>query len=252
MTSISHILHLGFHRLSRLWKTLVLAALAFVVVLPSAYAQKRKVMNRPYIDQRQLHYGFFAGVHLQDIELVNNGFVDENGNNWYADAPNYEPGFSVGVLAEYRLNNNFSLRVIPSMHFGSKDVKFINHLNDATEIQNVKSTYISLPVDLKIAGERFNNYRPYAVVGVNPMYDLTVKKQKNLLLNRFDCYLEAGFGCDFYGPFFKFIPEIKFAYGLSNIINKKRNDLTNPDQLIFTNSIDKGKSKMIIITFYFE
>ena len=93
---------------------------------------------------------------------------------------------------------------------------------------------------------------PYAVVGVNPMYDLTVKKQKNLLLNRFDCYLEAGFGCDFYGPFFKFIPEIKFAYGLANIINKKRNDITNPDQLIFTNSIDKGKSKMIIITFYFE
>ena len=179
MTSISHILPFGFHRFSRLWKTLILAALAFVVVLPSAYAQKRKVMNRPYVDQRQLHYGFFAGVHLQDIELVNNGFVDENGNNWYADAPNYEPGFSVGVLAEYRLNNNFSLRVIPSMHFGSKDVKFINHLNDATEVQNVKSTYISLPVDLKIAGERFNNYRPYAVVGVNPMYDLTVKKQKN-------------------------------------------------------------------------
>lgn len=252
MTSISHILPFGFHSFSRLWKTLILAVLAFVAVLPSAYAQKRKVMNRPYVDQRQLHYGFFAGVHLQDIELVNNGFVDENGNNWYADAPNYELGFSVGVLAEYRLNNNLSLRVIPSMHFGSKDLKFINHLNDATEVQNVKSTYISLPVDLKIAGERFNNYRPYAVVGVNPMYDLTVKKQKNLLLNRFDCYLEAGFGCDFYGPFFKFIPEIKFAYGLSNIINKNRSDLTNPDQLIFTNSIDKGKSKMIIITFYFE
>lgn len=249
LTSISHIHTRHFHRQ---WKTLLVAVLALLAFQPCVYGQKRKVMNRPYVDQRQLHYGFFAGVHLQDIELVNNGFIDENGNNWYADAPNYEPGFSVGVLAEYRLNTNLSLRVIPSMHFGSKDVKFINHLNDATEIQNVKSTYISLPVDLKIAGERFNNYRPYAVVGVNPMYDLTVKKQKNLLLNRFDCYIEAGFGCDFYGPFFKFIPEIKFAYGLSNIINKKRNDLTNPDQLIFTNSIDKGKSKMIIITFYFE
>lgn len=220
--------------------------------VPTANAQKRRVQNRPYIDQRKLHYGFFAGMHMQDLELVNNGFIDENGNNWYADAPNYEPGFSVGVLAELRLNNHLALRVIPSMHFGSKDIKFVNKLNDEHEIQNIKSTYVSIPVDLKIAGERFNNYRPYAVVGVNPMYDLTVKKQKNLLVKRFDCYLEAGFGCDFYGPFFKFIPEIKFAYGLSNIINKNRSDLTNPEQLIFTNSVDKGKSKMIIITFYFE
>lgn len=251
LTSISHQIKLCCRARLGLMRCAALLLLLFLAV-PAADAQKRKVMNRPYVDQRQLHYGFFAGVHLQDIELVNNGFVDESGNNWYADAPNYEPGFSVGVLAEYRINNNLALRVIPSMHFGSKDVKFINHLNDATEIQNLKSTYISLPVDLKVAGERFNNYRPYAVVGVNPMYDLTVKKQKNLLLNRFDCYIEAGFGCDFYGPYFKFIPEIKFAYGLSNIISKNRNDLTNPDQLIFTNCIDKGKSKMIIITFYFE
>ncbi len=237
---------------SNIYIVLLLIAAMFAVGGPNAFSQKRKVMNRPYIDQRKLHYGFFAGVHLQDIELQNNGFIDEAGNNWYADAPNYEPGFSVGVLAEYKLSNTFSLRLIPSMHFGSRDVKFLNHANGEKEIQNLKSTYVSLPLDLKIAGERFNNYRPYAIVGVSPMYDLTVKKQKNILLKHFDCYLEAGIGCDFYGPFFKFIPEIKFAYGLGNIINKNRSDITNPEQLIFTNSIDKGRSKMIIITFYFE
>lgn len=232
-------------------RILLIVIVSMTIASPS-YCQKRKVMNRPYVDQRPLHYGFLAGSHLQDIELVNNGFIDENGNNWFADAPNYEPGFSVGVLAELRLNKNLGLRVIPSMHFGSKDVKFVNHLNDDSQIMNMKSTYISCPIDLKIAGERFNNYRPYAVVGVNPMYDLTVKKQKNLLLKHFDCYLELGFGCDFYGPFFKFIPEVKFAYGLMNIIDKNRSDITNPEQLIFTNCVDKGKSKMIIFTFYFE
>lgn len=230
---------------------------AFLLVLffattPQMQAQKRKVMNRPYIDQRRLHYGFLAGAHLQDIELVNNGFVDEAGNNWYADAPNYEPGFSVGVLAELKLNENLALRVIPSMHFGSKDVRFVNKLNDERQLQNLKSTYISVPVDVKFSGERFNNYRPYVVAGVNPMYDLTVKQGKNLLLKHFDCYLEVGLGCDFYGPFFKFIPEIKFAYGLGNLINKNRSDLTNPEQLIFTDCIDRGSSKMIMLTFYFE
>ena len=245
--SIQHITALG---------TNVLRAVCVMFMLcmatPEICAQKRKVMNRPYIDQRTFHYGFLAGVHLQDIEFVNNGYVDEAGNNWFADAPNYEPGFSVGVLAEYKINENIALRAIPSMHFGSKDVKFTNMLTGDTEFQNLKSTYISLPIDVKFTGERFNNYRPYLVAGVNPMYDLTVKKGKNLLLKPFNCYLEVGFGCDFYGPFFKFIPEIKFAYGLGNILNKNRSDLTNPDPLIFSKSIDRASSKMIILTFYFE
>ena len=218
----------------------------------SLQAQTRKVMNRPYIDQRILHYGFLAGVHMQDIELVNNGFTDEMGNQWFADVPNYEPGFSVGVLAEARLSNHFAVRVIPTMHFGNKNITFRNHLNNERQYQTLKSTYISVPVDLKISAERFNNYRPYVVAGVNPMLDLTVKKGRNLLTNRFDCYLELGFGCDFYYSFFKFIPEIKFAYGLTNIINGLRDDITDPSSLIFSKSVDKGHSKMIIISLYFE
>ncbi len=222
-----------------------------LAALPAG-AQTRKVMNRPYIDQRVLHYGFLAGVHMQDLELVNNGYADGAGNQWYADVPSYEPGFSVGVLAELKLTDNLAFRVVPSMHFGTRNVTFLNHLNGGREYQTLKSTYISVPLDVKFSGERFNNYRPYVVAGVNPMYDLTVKKQKNLLLNHFDCYLEVGFGCDFYLPFFKFIPEVKFAYGLSNVIDKHRDDITNPEQLIFTNSVDRARSKMIIVSFYFE
>ena len=218
----------------------------------SAVAQTRKVQNRPYIDQRILHYGFLAGIHMQDLELQNNGFRDELGNEWYTDIPDYEPGFSVGVLAELRLNAHLAFRAIPSMHFGTKNATFTNYLNGEEEHMSIKSTYISLPLDIKCAADRFNNYRPYIVAGINPMYDLTVKKQKNILMKNFDAYLEVGFGCDFYGRFFKFIPEIKFAYGLSNVIDKNRSDLTNPQQLIFTKSIDRGRSKMIIISFYFE
>ena len=109
-----------------------------------------------------------------------------------------------------------------------------------------------MPIDVKFAAERFNNYRPYIVAGVNPMLDLTVKKQKQYLLTNTDCYLELGMGCDFYLPFFKFIPEVKFLYGLSNVINKNRSDLTDESQLIFTQSVNKAKSKMIVFTFYFE
>jgi len=215
-------------------------------------AQTRKVMNRPYIDQRRFHYGFLAGLNLQDIDLKQNGYTDPQGNQWWAETPNFEPGFSVGILAELYLTRHLALRVIPTMHFGTRNVTFRNARNNDRQYQSIKSTFISVPLDVKFSAERFNNYRPYAMIGINPMVDLTVKRQKQLLLKRFDLYLEAGFGCDFYAPWFKFIPEVKFCYGLMNIIDKNRSDVTNPSELIFTESVDRGRSKMIVFTFYFE
>jgi hypothetical protein len=228
-----------------------MAALALASAIP-ACAQTRKVMNRPYIDQRKVHYGFMAGIHMQDMEIQNNGFIDENGNQWYTDIGSYDPGFSVGILGELYLTKHLALRAVPTMHFGTKTATFRNHLNGERVFQNMKSTYISVPIDLKFSAERFNNYRPYMMCGVNPMLDLTVKKQKNILLKQFDCYLEIGMGCDFYLPFFKFIPEIKFCYGLMDIIDKDRSDLTDESKLIFTKSMDRGRSKMIVVSFYFE
>ena len=224
----------------------------FAFAMPPAHAQTRKVMNRPYIDQRKFHYGFLAGANLQDLELQQNGYVDEAGNQWYAETPGYEPGFSVGSLGEFYLTKHLAFRIIPSMHFGTKNVQFRNELNGDKQFQTIKSTYFAVPLNIKYAAERFNNYRPYIVTGITPVLDLTVKKQKQLLLKSADCYLELGLGCDLYLPFFKFIPEVKFMYGLSNIINKDRSDMTDDTQLIFTQSVDKGKSKMIVFTFYFE
>ena len=241
-------------RLTHYYITAFLVALCSLCPTPAseAKAQTRKVMNRPYIDQRKFHYGFLAGMHLQDIELEQNGFIDTDGNEWYAETPNYEPGFSVGILGEFYLTKYLGLRIIPSMHFGTKNVTFRNNLNHEKQFQTIKSTYFSVPINVKFAAERFNNYRPYMVAGVTPTLDLTVKKQKQYLLTNTDVYLELGFGCDFYLPFFKFIPEVKFMYGLTNVINKKRSDITDETQLIFTQSVNKAQSKMIVFTFYFE
>lgn len=218
----------------------------------AAWAQTRKVMNRPYIDQRRFHYGFLAGAHLQDIELEQNGLVDGSGNQWFAETPNYEPGFSVGILGEFYLSKHLSFRVIPSMHFGTKNLTLRNEANGDKQYQTIKSTYVTVPLDVKFSGERFNNYRPYMVAGVVPALDLTVKKRQPYLLNRTDCYVELGFGCDFYLPFFKFIPEVKFMYGLSNVLDKNRADLTDPSQMVFTQSVNGARSKMVVFTFYFE
>ena len=217
-----------------------------------AVAQERKVQNKPYIDFRRLHYGFFIGTHVQDMEFVNNGFVTENGESWFADIATYNPGFSVGVLADLRLNTYMALRAIPTMHFGQNIVRFREQQSGETSKQSVKTTYIAIPVHVKFAAERFNNYRPYVTAGVSPMWNLTVKKQQQLLLRNFDFMIEVGFGCDFYLPFFKLIPELKFSFSPLNVLKKERNDLLDANYLKFTQSVDRVTSKMITLSLYFE
>lgn len=248
------------------WVKVLLVLLTFHFSLITSPAQERKPQNKPYIDLRPMHFGISVGFHMQDIELQNVGpqlVTLEDGTTTtetvVCDQDNWNPGFSVGVLADQRISKHLSIRLLPTMHFGAKHLTF-RHLNrtDAegriiTATQDMKNTYIAFPINLKFSAERFNNYRPYIVGGINPMVNLTSKSQELVQLKKYDTMLEVGIGCDFYLPFFKLIPELKFSYSLVNSLDKDHaNELTDANQLIFTNSVSSGHSKLITLTFYFE
>ena len=219
-------------------------------------AQERKTQNRPFLDDRVWHYGFLVGMNIQDLSIANNGlpYINSNGitEYWYADVPEYTPGFSVGILGELKANDWLSVRLIPTMHFGDKKVVFKEQRSGKVVEQYVKSTFLSFPLDLKISADRFNNSRPYVVTGLAPVFDLTVKKGKELLVKKTDVMFEVGMGLDLYYPFFKMIPELKFCFGLNNILEKKRTDLTDDSLLKYSQSLDKAQSGMIVLTLYFE
>lgn len=234
-------------------RRLTLLLVLLLALAPSALAQRRRVQNKPFIDERRFHYGFFVGVHDQGLGLQNNGLVDtETGAQWVAQTDQTNFGFSVGVLGEWRMNKYLGLRVQPSLHFGSRHITFRNLATDESAQQDLKSCYVGVPVDLKVAAPRFNNYRPYVVAGVAPMVDLISSKQGKLRTKPFTLMVEAGLGCDIYMPFFKFIPELKFCFGLTNVLQKNRRDLLDSSQLIFTQSVDRATVSMVVLTFYFE
>lgn len=242
---------LTHHRMTLSRRTYALLLL-FLVAL-TATAQERKIQNKPFIDERHFHYGFFIGLHDQGLHLENNGYVDPStGAQWLVENDGQNFGFSVGILGEWKLSKTFALRLTPALHFGSKHLKFRNQSTGDTETQDMKSCYIGLPVDLKIAAPRFNNYRPYILAGVQPMYDLTTGKQTNIRCKPLQFSLEVGMGCDIYLPFFKLIPELKFNFGLGNILDKTRDDLNNEGMKVYTESVDKARSNMVTLTLYFE
>lgn len=226
-----------------------------LMAAPSASSQQLndKLLNRPYADLRKWHLGFSVGVHTENLKFNHNGFVTENGESWFLEQPSYSPGFCVNGLFEVRLNNYFSVRVSPGMYFGNREIRMREANTGAMERQNVKSAFVVMPVDLKFASQRYRNARPYVLGGIMPAFDVSKKRSDFLKLKTTDMYLSVGFGCDFYLPYFKFIPELKFCFGLTDVLEHKRPDLTDePDKQKFTQSIRKATSQMVVLTFYFE
>ena len=230
----------------------ILLMATFALTL-TTMAQERVVQNKPFIDERPWHYGFHIGFHDQSLKLINNGFVDPaTGAQWMAENDRQNFGFSVGILGDWRITRQLALRVSPGLHFGSKHIGFRNQVDGTKRSQDLKTTYVAVPVDLKIAAPRFNNYRPYLVGGFSAMYDMTNAKGEMLRTKALQTFVQIGMGCDFYLPFFKLNPELKFYFGLGDVLLHQRAELTNPEQKIFTQSLSSANSGMVVLTFYFE
>lgn len=245
----------------------ILSFVCLAIASLQATAQDRTVQNRPYTDLRTFHFGVLVGTHLQDLELLNGGptVIDvEDGRGPVertvsVDQDRWDAGFTVGVLGELRLNQTFQLRIAPAMYFGTRHLTFrnitdVNAQGEPTiQTQDLKTAYVSFAFDLIAAAPRFNNHRPYVIGGINPMINLSGKDNDYIKLKRSDVFLEVGVGCDFYLPFFKLRPELKFMYGLSNCLDTKHaKQVRDKNMLIYTNAVTEAHSKMIALTFYFE
>lgn len=242
----------------------VISCLLFLACI-GLHAQERTVENRPYTDLRPFHFGLLVGTHLQDMELNNVGpqMVDMGNGQQQAytitcDQSRWDNGFQVGVLGEVRLSQTFQFRVAPAIYFGSRHIMFHNMDEQSPDTltqrsQDLKSIYFVCSLDLIVAAPRFNNHRPYCIFGVTPAINLTGNDNSYLKLKRYDVYLEAGVGCDFYMPYFKVRPELKFMYSLSNALDTGHaSRLQDAAMRPYALSVDKARTKMIALTFYFE
>lgn len=235
------------------------------IVSLAASAQERTVQNRPYTDLRPFHFGVVVGTHVQDMEVRMAGpmtITTEDGTQETlvtADQSRWDPGINVGVLGELRLSTHFQLRVAPMMYFGTRHIVFQDLKNLSAsgkpeeKRQDMKTAYIAVAGDIIFAAPRFNNHRPYLMAGVSPMISLTGKSTDALKLKRTSLSLEFGVGCDFYLPYFKLRPELKFVYGLGNALDTKHaKELRDKSLLKYTYGVKEARTKMVVLSFYFE
>lgn len=261
-------------------RAIFLALVVLTTALTVSAQLSRTVQNRPYTDLRPFHFGILVGTHMQDLKLMNVGpqiIQNEDGTETTrlitADQDRWDNGFSVGVLGEFRLSRLFQFRLAPAMYFGQRHLTFYEFTPSAPaiddgvaegeevetgvltneRIQNLKTAYITCAADLIFGSVRNGNVRPYMMAGLNPVINLSGSESDIMRLKRTDLYFEFGVGCDFYMPYFKLRPELKFMFGLTDCLDHHHaENLRDVNLRAFSNSVSRATSRMIALTFYFE
>jgi len=213
-----------------------------------------KVKNDPNHDDKPIHFGFSLGLNMMDyrIRLTQEAL----NNNVYIGLQQLEPGINIHAIANLRVADDFDLRALPGISFGERAMHF-KYGTTSDTIYKAESSYLELPILLKYKSKRLNNFRPYLIGGGNFRYDLAVKgvysDEQLLMINRFNIYGEVGLGFDFYLTYFKFATELKYSFGLSNILLRSDKDGNIPSNYAaYTSYIDKITSHMVTLLFHFE
>jgi hypothetical protein len=219
-----------------------------------AAAQKPKVQNDTNHDDKPIHFGFSLGINMMDYRIEHSQAALNEGV--YIGLHNLSPGINIHAIANLRLTDDFDLRTLPGISFGERSIHF-KYGNTADTIYKAESSYLELPILLKFKSKRVNNFRPYLIGGGNFRYDLAGKgvysNDQWLMINRFNIYGEIGMGLDFYLTYFKFATELKYSFGLSNILLRSDKNGNIPAEFArYTNYIDKLTSHMVTLLFHFE
>ncbi len=212
----------------------------------------RKPVNQPFADQKMYHLGFSLGINGQDMILSHTGFVGDNGEAWFAEIPSYSVGFSVGIIGDRYLNEFLNLRLSPSLHLGERRFVFREQSSGEEYTAALRANYLTVPLHLKFSVPRMKNYRPYVLAGAYASMDIGTKKDDALYFKKMDYGLEFGVGCNIYLPLFKLCPELRFSFGLADLVEKDRSEIDDKSLLKYTQAISSGRSRMISLIFNFE
>ncbi len=229
------------------------------MIFTSLNAQNGKVRNLRYLDSQPVHFGFTVGFNYMDFTIHKSEQFWKDTSNFYSIENKALPGFHLGPIANFRMGMFFDLRVLVNLSFGQRNLSYLQVDQEVEDgsgyiteayIMKIGTTNIEVPILLKYKAARYNNFRPYVILGACPKYDLSAKKMPTeaempkVQLNTFDFCADMGVGIDFYLPYFKLSTELKYSKGFTNIL---KNDGT-----AYTTAIDKMTSNMFMFSLHFE
>lgn len=225
--------------------------LILLVFAESANAQlfnKEKLLNRETEDKRTLSWGYFLGFNSYDYNF---DYIEQTQGDNTDILVTGEIGFNVGLLGNLRISDYFDLRLEPGLSFTKRNLVFPGFDEPKDFLREEKSTYIHIPLLLKVSTKRLNNFKPFLIGGFSTSFNLASNEDHpednetgQFRSTTSNYNYELGFGIDIYLYYFKFTPSIRGVFGLNDEL--LRDDDPNS---AWTGNIAKMSSRGVFINF---
>ena len=219
---------------------------------------KNPVIHLENWQQKRVYFGFFLGLNSYDFKFDYTNAVKDI-------KVTKTTGFNVGLVGDLRLQEYINLRFEPGLYHTKRTLNyqenyFVNYTllrKDDDKIRELNSTYIHLPLLLKLSALRTGNIRPYLVGGLSTTLNLSSNSKSTL--DNFDTgkkgfrvkawspNYELGFGIDVFSEYFIFSPSIRGVFGIKNELIQ---DETQPSP--WTSNIESMKTRGLFVNFTFH
>jgi len=209
----------------------------------------------PWENAKFFNMGYSLGLNLMNFRIKPSEEFNA-ADSLYPGRVSRYPGINIHLVANFRLNQFFDIRLLPGVSFGQRVVNFNSEsLTDTVSYdpQKLESSFIELPLLVKY-GWRMQDIKPYIIGGVNYRYDFYAKdayrleRPVYLRLNRPDLYYEFGAGIDFYLTHIKLSVELKMSNGVKDMLVHD----PHPDYPKYCHAIEKLYSRIWVLSFHFE
>ncbi|MEE3085905.1 MAG: porin family protein [Bacteroidota bacterium] len=243
-------------------KIITLIVVLIQLISIRAHAQyptvRETIINLPTFDDRFLHYGYFVGLNSYDFKF---SYHKEYYTEKFKDIELIPSmGFNVGLIGDLRINKYINIRIEPGLYYSKRDLIFPEHsifTDESDRLREVKSTYIHIPLIVKLSAARINNFRPFVLVGISKDFNLS-SNHKNIDDNFSNVFrtepqnmnYEIGLGLDFYLFYFKFSPSIRGIFSMQNELIP--DSVVDPLSSPWTGGITKMVSRGFAINLTFE
>jgi hypothetical protein len=219
--------------------------------------------------KQKLHFGFTIAGNNTDFRLnpkpntaLPDTVIGESRFDVKTVYSKPSKGFAIGLVADARMFEYVRLRFTPNISFGTRRIQYGLATADRDSFKifekTVESVFLIFPLEAKVQSKRLGNFSTYVIGGGGYSMDLSARKKAgtsgggggpnqlddNVKLTRDDYFYSAGAGTDFYLQYFKLGLELKLLIGTKNLLK--------PENSVFTNSLDKIRSRMVVFTITFE
>ncbi|MCA0132419.1 type IX secretion/gliding motility protein PorT/SprT [Winogradskyella alexanderae] len=231
--------------------------LGLIIISQNVNAQlftKEKVANNiNNIDQKLLTWGYFLGFNQYDFKFEYNQDLEDI-------LVDKSFGFHLGLIGDLRINDYMNLRLEPGVFFTTRNLQYDESyfdgqtFSDADLLREVKSTYVHLPLLLKISTKRINNFKPFIIGGFSTALNLSSNQDNpddnsagQFRMKKGTYFYEIGFGIDLYLLYFKFTPSIRGIFSFNDEIVRD-SDPNSP----WTGNVASMQTRGIFINFTFQ